>query len=88
MNKEELFDDFNKGKFMNFLENDTTGEILQLFYNEYMNLLNNCRHKEDIICYILTYSKYANVLFKNKSFLKTFLTSNISSYYASMNNLS
>ncbi len=88
MNKEELFEDFNKGKFMDFLQNDTTGEILQLFNNEYMNLLNNCRYKEDIICYILTYSKYANELFKNERFLSIFLNSNIGSYYASMSGLS
>jgi len=88
MNKEELFEDFNKGKFMDFLQNDTTGEVLQLFDNEYMNLLNNCSYKEDIICYILTYSKYANELFKNQRFLKLFLNSNTNSYYASMNNLS
>jgi len=88
MTKEELFVDFNKGKFMSFLQNDTTGEILQLFNNEYMNLLHDCRHKEDIICYILTYSKYANELFKNQRFLNIFLNSNISSYCASMNSLS
>lgn len=88
MNKEELFEDFNKGKFMNFLQNDTTGEILQLFNTECMNLLNNCRHKEDIICYILTYSKYTNELFKNQRFLSIFLNSNIGYYYASMNSLS
>lgn len=88
MNKEELFEDFNKGKFMDFLQNDITGEILQLFNNEYMNLLNNCRYKEDIICYILTYSKYANELFKNERFLSIFLNSNIGSYYASMSGLS
>ena len=63
MNKEELFMDFNKGKFMSFMENDITGKILQLFDNEGLNLLNNCTYKEDIICYILTYSKYADELF-------------------------
>lgn len=87
MNKEEIFEDFNKGKFMSFMENDTTGEILKLFDSNGLNLLNNCTYKEDVICYILTYSKYADKLFQNQEFLKIFLNSNISSYYASMGNL-
>ena len=87
MKKEELFEDFNKGNFMDFLQNDTTGEILKLFNNEYMNLLDNCRYKEEIICYILRFSKYANELFKNQTFLKIFLNSNIGSYSGNMENL-
>lgn len=87
MNIEELFVDFNKGKFMSFMENDTTGEILKLFDSDGLNLLHNCNYKEDVICYILTYSKYADKLFQNQEFLKIFLNSNITSYYASMGNL-
>ena len=87
MNKDALFNNLDKGKLMEFLQFDRTGQILNLFNEENINLLKKSYYKEDIICYILTYSKYANELFENQLFLDVFLNSNITSYYGSMRNL-
>lgn len=87
MDREEILIKYNLNEFENFLIYDRTGIILELFNEEGLNILKNIRYKEDRICYILTYSEYKNELLKNKEFLKIFLNSNISNYYAVLTHL-
>lgn len=77
----------NKNEFMNFLENDHNGLILQILDNEGIDYLKEYEYTEDRICYILNYSKYVNELFQNNKFLDLFLNTYISRYYASLKNL-
>ena len=77
----------NKNEFMNFLENDHNGLILQILDEEGIDYLKEYEYTEDRICYILYYSKYVNELFQNNIFLDLFLNTDISRYYASLKNL-
>lgn len=74
----------SKGDFINFLSNDTSGDIIQVFDDEGINYLKQYNDIEGRIAYILSWSKYANELFYNKSFLDLFLSTDISSYYATL----
>ena len=74
----------SKGDFVDFLDNDNKGEILQVFDDEGVNYLKQYSDIESRIAYILSWSKYANLLFYNNIFLDFFLNTDISSYYATL----
>lgn len=74
----------SKSDFIDFLCNDNKGEILQVFDDEGVNYLKQYGNIEGRITYILSWSKYANELFYNRSFLNLFLSTDISSYYATL----
>lgn len=74
----------SKGDFIDFLSNDNGEDIIQVFDDEGVNYLKQYNDIEGRIAYILSWSKYANQLFYNKSFLDLFLSTDISSYYATL----
>ena len=74
----------SKGDFIYFLSNDTSGDIIQVFDDEGVNYLKQYSDIESRIAYILSWSKYANLLFYNNNFLDLFLNTDISSYYATL----
>lgn len=74
----------SKGEFLNFLENDTRGEIIELLDDDGVNYLKQYNDIEGRISYILSWSKYANFLFNNQKFLDLFLSTDISNYYATL----
>ena len=74
----------SKGDFINFLSNDTSEDIIQVFDDEGINYLKQYNDIEGRIAYILSWSKYANELFYNNNFLDLFLNTDISSYYATL----
>ena len=74
----------SKGDFVDFLSSDNKGKIIQVFDDEGVNYLKQYSDIEGRITYILSWSKYANRLFYNKSFLDLFLSTDISSYYATL----
>ncbi len=74
----------SKGDFVDFLDNDNKVEILQVFDDEGVNYLKQYSDIESRIAYILSWSKYANLLFYNNNFLDLFLNTDISSYYATL----
>lgn len=63
----------SKGEFMDFLENDFNGKILELLDTEGLNLLKDYPYINDRINYILVYSKFINKLLLNQEFLDLFL---------------
>ena len=87
MNKDQIINNYNKNEFMNYLESDLTGEILKIFDQDGINILSMSNKKEEIITYILNFSKYKNELLQNIQFLDVFLNSDLSKYYASLKNL-
>ena len=84
--KKEIIN-LNKGDFLDFIKYDFNGEIVQVFDDEGVSYLKQYSHIENRISYILAWSKYADELFYNKSFLDLFLSTDISYYYASLSNL-
>lgn len=74
----------SKGDFVDFLSNDTSGQLLNIFDDEGVRYLKQYDDIEGRITYILSWSKYANELFYNRSFLDLFLSTDISSYYATL----
>ncbi len=87
MNREEIINEYSKNEFMSFLQNDYSGQILELFNNEGLDILYNSPRREERIQYIITFSKYINELLENNDFLEVFLDSDINSYYAVLRNL-
>lgn len=81
--KQEIINS-SKDKFTDFLSNDKSGEIINLFDDEGVSYLKHYNDIEGRISYILSWSKYANILFNNQSFLDLFLSTNISKYYATL----
>ena len=77
----------SKSEFLDFLENDYNGEILNLLDDEGVHFLKDYNYVEDRITYILNYSNYVDLLFNNQKFLDLFLSTDISKYYASLKNL-
>lgn len=77
----------NKQDFLDFLDNDYNGKILNLLDDEGVELLKKNSYIEDRITYILNYSNYVDFLFNNQKFLDLFLSTDISKYYASLKNL-
>lgn len=77
----------SKGEFLDFLDNDYNGEILNLLDDEGVHYLKDYNYVEDRITYILNYSNYVDLLFNNQKFLDLFLSTDISKYYASLKNL-
>ena len=77
----------NKQDFLDFLDNDYNGKILNLLDDEGVELLKKNSYIEDRIIYILNYSNYVDLLFNNQKFLDLFLSTDISKYYASLKNL-
>ena len=59
----------SKGEFLNFLDNDTRGEIFELLDDDGVNYLKQYNDIEGRISYILSWSKYANFLFNNQKFI-------------------
>ena len=76
----------SKGEFLDFLENDYSGEILNLLDDEGIHYLKEYNYVEDRITYILNYSNYVDLLFNNQKFLDLFLSTDISKYYATLKN--
>ncbi len=74
----------SKGDFIDFLSNDNSEDIIQVFDDEGVNYLKQYNDIEGRIAYILSWSKYANQLFYNNNFLDLFLSTDISSYYATL----
>ena len=74
----------SKGDFIDFLSNDNSEDIIQVFDDEGVNYLKQYNDIEGRIAYILSWSKYANLLFYNNNFLDLFLNTDISSYYATL----
>ena len=87
MDRNSIINNYNINEFMSFLQNDHEGKILELLNNEGLSLLNTSSKKEERITYILYYSKYTDELFKNEEFLKIFIESDITCYYASLRHL-
>lgn len=77
----------SKGEFINFLNNDYNGEIINLLDDEGVDYLKEYIDIEGRITYILSWSKYANSLFNNQRFLDLFLSTDISNYYATLSML-
>ena len=77
----------NKQDFLDFLDNDYNGKILNLLDDEGVELLKKNSYIEDRITYILNYSYYVDLLFNNQKFLDLFLSTDISKYYVSLKNL-
>lgn len=77
----------NKQDFLDFLDNDYNGKILNLLDDEGVELLKKNSYIEARITYILNYSNYVDLLFNNQKFLDLFLSTDISKYYASLKNL-
>lgn len=77
----------NKQDFLDFLDNDYNGKILNLLDDEGVELLKKNSYIEDRITYILNYSNYVDLLSNNQKFLDLFLSTDISKYYASLKNL-
>lgn len=83
-NKKREIVNLSKGDFVDFLSNDISGQLLNIFDDEGVNYLKQYSDIEGRITYILSWSKYANELFYNRSFLDLFLSTDISSYYATL----
>ena len=83
-NKKREIVNLSKGDFVDFLSNDISGQLLNIFDDEGVNYLKQYDDIEGRITYILSWSKYANELFYNRSFLDLFLSTDISSYYATL----
>lgn len=77
----------DKGSFLSFLKDDTTGEILEVLDDEGVNYLKEYSNIENRITYILNWSKYKNEIFYNNNFLNLFLSINISDFFASLSGL-
>ena len=87
MDRNSIINNYDINEFMSFLQNDHEGKILELLNNDGLSLLNTSSKKEERITYILYYSKYTDELFKNEEFLKIFIESDITCYYASLRHL-
>lgn len=87
MDREKIINKYSKSEFMNFLEQDNEGLVLNLFNDEGISILKKSKLREDRINYILTFSLYKNELFLNSSFLDIVLDTDISYYYATLCNL-
>ena len=83
-NQKRKIVNLSKGDFVDFLSNDISGQLLNIFDDEGVNYLKQYDDIEGRITYILSWSKYANELFYNRSFLDLFLSTDISSYYATL----
>ena len=84
MNKKREVVNLSKGDFIDFLCNDNKGDLIQVFDDEGISYLKQYGDIEGRISYILSWSKYANLLFYNNNFLDLFLNTDISSYYATL----
>lgn len=83
-NRKREIVNLSKGDFIDFLCNDNKGDLIQVFDDEGVSYLKQYSDIEGRIAYILSWSKYANELFYNRSFLDLFLSTDISSYYATL----
>lgn len=88
MNRQEMITEYSKSQWMDFLNNDYNGAILELFNDEGLEILKKYEYKQDRINYILAYSKYRDELFKNPKFLDLFLNTDLFYYYANISTLS
>ncbi len=87
MDRENIINLYSKSDFMDFLESDREGKILELFNEEGINIISKSSLKKERISYILTYSSYKNELLQNVNFLDMFLNTDITYYYASLGHL-
>ena len=87
MDRKKIINEYSKSEFMNFLEQDNEGLVLNLFNDEGISILKKSKLREDRINYILTFSLYKNELFLNSSFLDVVLATDISYYYATLYSL-
>ena len=83
-NRKREIVNLSKGDFIDFLCNDNKGDLIQVFDDEGVSYLKQYSDIEGRIAYILSWSKYANELFYNNNFLDLFLSTDISSYYATL----
>lgn len=79
-----LINDSSKGEFMDFLENDLQGGILELLNKDNLNILKKSKLKEERINYILSFSKYKKELFSNDNMIEILLDCSISEFYATI----
>lgn len=86
--KNNIINEYSKSQFMDFLENDTTGEVLELFDDDGCKILQKSKLVTERLRYILTYSKYKNELLQNDAFLSILLNTDVDDYYAVMGGLS
>ncbi len=86
MNKKEIINYQDKGFFLDFLSKDHTGEVLRLFDDEGIAILEKSDFRQQTIAYILNWSSYASDLLQNEKFVKLLLSDDISYYYASLTN--
>ena len=77
MNQKQILLEFTKSEFMNFLQNDSKGKILEIINDEGIVILEKSDRKKERINYILSFSKYVDELFQNPKFLDMFLNSEI-----------
>lgn len=77
MDQNQILLEFTKGEFMNFLQNDSKGKILEIINDEGIVILEKSDRKKERINYILSFSKYVDELFQNPKFLDMFLNSEI-----------
>lgn len=87
MNKLDIIKNYSKKEFSDFLEQDNTGQLLELLDKEGIEILNSYKYKEERICYIITFSRYKNEIFFIPGFIDLFLNCDISDFYAIISSL-
>lgn len=87
MDRDNIINEYSKKEFMDFLNFDHTGKILELLNEEGIQILKKSKLKEERIEYILAFTKYKNELLQNIDFLDVLLKTKISYYRESFKGL-
>ena len=87
MDKDAIINKYDKGEFSDFLQNDSTGELLKILDEEGLEILKKSKRKTERIRYIISFSEYAKELFHNEKFIEVFLSGSISDYHGSLREL-
>jgi len=87
MDKRKLinYDYSNRGKLLEFLINDESGKILDVFDDEGIEILSKSENYKTTISYILSNSSYSSELLHNEKFVKL-LFKDVDYYYACLSN--
>ena len=86
MDRKDIICNYTKSEFMNFLELDNAGKILEVLNDEGINILENYRFKFERLEYIMYYSKYRNEIFK-KDRIADMILCKIDRFYALISEL-
>ena len=86
MDRKDIICNYTKSEFMNFLELDNAGKILEVLNDEGINILENYRFKFERLEYIMCYSKYRNEIFK-KDRIADMILYKIDRFYALISEL-